>query len=293
MEHQLWPRVEESIERLRGERFRPRAKYSDATIVRVYYWAAMHDRPVCWACDRRNWPLHAGRQPLPSPPTMSRRLRSPSVIALLDAIEQAVVRPAQAPLVHCLDGKPLPIGGCSKDRQAGYGRAAGGMAKGYKMHALVAHKGTVTAWRIAPMNVDERVMARRILRQTSIAGYVLGDANYDDNKTHAICETKGNLQLLTPRRYGNQKGLGHHKQNPGRLRSIERLYGPMPLFARNLWKGRSDIERYFGNLTSWSAGLTHLPPWVRTYRRVRRWVQAKLVLNRLRIQLRQRTYVAA
>jgi hypothetical protein len=30
-----------------------------------------------------------------------------------------------------IDGKPLPIGGCSKDRQSGYGRSAGGKAKGF------------------------------------------------------------------------------------------------------------------------------------------------------------------
>ena len=60
-----------------------------------------------------------------------------------------------------LDGKPLTIGGCSKDRQAGYGRAAGGKARGYKIHVIYGSDGSIAAWRIAPMNVDERVMAAR------------------------------------------------------------------------------------------------------------------------------------
>ncbi len=224
---------------------------------------------------------------------MSRRLRSPAVVALLEAIDRAVLGPAPTPpLVHLLDGKPLPIGGCSKDRQAGYGRSAGGKAKGYKLHALVGTDGSLPVWRVAPMNKDERVMARRLLRQAAIQGYVLADGNYDDNPSHAVCDAKGDLQLLAPRRYGNDKGLGHRKQTAGRLRCIALLTDPVSAFGRQLHAGRGAIERYYGNLTSFGAGLTHLPPWVRGHRRVRRWVQAKLVVNRLRMQLRHQTYVA-
>jgi hypothetical protein len=55
---------------------------------------------------------------------MSRRLRSPGVQKLLDALEQRVLAPKQPGLYWMIDGKPLAISGCSKDRQAGYGRAA-------------------------------------------------------------------------------------------------------------------------------------------------------------------------
>jgi DDE family transposase len=292
MEHQLWSEVQALIRELA----RPgpgRCDYSDSTIARTYYWAVLHDRPTAWACDPKNWPPHARRQALPPPWTMSRRLRSPSVVALLEALDRALLRPASnPPLVHLLDGKPLPIGGCSTDRQAGYGRAAGCKAKGYKLHALVGSDGSLPVWRVAPMNKDERVMARRLLRQAEIQGYVLADGNYDDNHLHAICDAKGEVQLLTRRRYGNAKGLGHRRQTPGRLRSIERVYHPTSDFGRTLLAERGAVERYFGNLTSYGGGLTHLPPWGRGHRRVRRWVQAKLVLNCLRMQLRQRTYVA-
>src|SRR5690242_7848308 len=110
---------------------------------------------------------------------MSRRLRRPPVRALLAALEERVVRPTAPGLYWMVDGKPLPVGGCSKDRQAGYGRAAGGKAKGYKVHAIVGGGGAVAAWRLAPMNKDERVMAARLLRgRPAIQGYLVADSNY-------------------------------------------------------------------------------------------------------------------
>jgi hypothetical protein len=293
MQHQLWPLIEGDIHQL-ARRWHPRfGRYSDAVIVRVYYWAVLNDRPVLWACSQENWAIHQRRQRLPSPATMSRRLRGEHVKKLLDAVARIHLQPKErSPLVHRLDGKPLTIGGCSKDRQAGYGRAASGKAKGYKLHALVGSDGSLPVWRIAPMNVDERKMARRLLRQAEIQGYVVADSNFDDNKIHAVSDAKGGLQLLTPRRGGPNKGLGHRRQTPGRLRSIERVYHPTSPFGRSMLKDRSAVERYFGNLTSFGGGLTHLPPWVRGHRRVHRWVEAKLACNRIRMQLRQRTYVA-
>ena len=190
-----------------------------------------------------------------------------------------------------IDGKPLVIGGASKDRQAGYGRAAAGKAKGYKLHALVG-SGGLAAWRIAPMHKDERVMADRLLRSTTVQGYLVADANYDSNKLHDVCEVLGELQLITRRRHGKGRGLGHHRHSPGRLRSIERTENPFPKFADQLLKDRSAIERDFGNLTNWAGGLTTLPPWVRGHRRVHRWVQAKLALTYVKRQHGLTTYVA-
>ena len=50
MESELWP----VVYRLLGEeaKRRPRPKgvwYSDGRILEVYLWAAVHDRPTCWA----------------------------------------------------------------------------------------------------------------------------------------------------------------------------------------------------------------------------------------------------
>jgi len=131
MEHQLWKAIVAVLVTLDTRRLPADFDFSDQEIVQVFYWAVICDRPTSWACRKKHWPLHLRKRPLPSAATMSRRLRSPSVVALLDALERRVVAPKEPGLFWIIDGKPLPIGGCSKDRQAGYGRAAGGMAKGY------------------------------------------------------------------------------------------------------------------------------------------------------------------
>jgi hypothetical protein len=292
MEHQLWSSIVAALAGVHKARKRTICDFSDEDIVKVHYWSVIHDRPTRWACASNNWPLQHRRRALPSPSTMSRRLRSRSVCALLERLEQRVIAPQRPGLFWMIDGKPLPIGGCSKDRQAGYGRAAQCKAKGYKMHAVVGSDGSIAAWRIAPMNKDERVMAERMLRTAPIQGYVIGDSNFDSNKVHRVCDDRGDLQLLAPRRYGREAGLGHRKHAAGRLRAIELLENPSPAFGRQLLRERAAIERHFARLTNWGGSLTCLPPWVRTHRRVRRWVQAKLVLTALKAPERTTTCAA-
>jgi hypothetical protein len=292
MEHQLWKAIIAVLATLDKPPKPAAFDYSDEDIVKVYYWSVIHDRGIEWACCKQNWPIHRRRFPLPSPATMSRRLRSPAVVALLNALEERVVAPKEPSLFWTIDGKPLPIGGCSQDRQAGYGRAANCMAKGYKIHAIVSSDGAIAAWRLAPMNKDERVMAQRLLKTASIQGYVAADSNYDSNKLHEICVARNQLQLVTRRRYGPGHGTGHRKQSPGRLRSTQLTENPDPAFANQLLKDRDQIERRFGHLTNWGGGLTCLPPWVRTHRRVHRWVQTKLVFTAIRRSTGIRTYAA-
>ncbi|MGL4462468.1 MAG: hypothetical protein ACRC1K_09945 [Planctomycetia bacterium] len=107
------------------------------------------------------------------------------------------------------------MGGASKDRQAGYGRAARGMGRGCKIHALAAADGGVASWRLAAMNVDEREIARRMLRKPSLQGYVLADANDDSNELHGLCDALGDRQLVAPRRYGPKGGWGAASRRPG------------------------------------------------------------------------------
>lgn len=292
MEHQLWQLIVTALADLHKVRKPTICDFSDEDIVKVHYWSVIHDRSTSWACNPRHWPLCFRPKALPSPATMSRRLRHASVCKLLNALEQRVSAPQQSGLFWMIDGKPLPIGGCSKDRQAGYGRAANSKAKGYKIHALVGSEGAIAAWRLAPMNKDERVMAERLLRIAAIQGYVVGDSNYDSNKLHQVCDQRGNLQLVTRRRYGPEHGTGHRKQTAGRLRSMQLTENPFPAFATQLLHDRGDIERRFAHATNWGGGLTCLPPWVRTHRRVHRWVQAKLVLTALKRSLATRTYAA-
>jgi hypothetical protein len=291
MEDQLWKGIVRSLREIHKPRRRARERFSCEDIVRVWFWAVVHDRPVSWATCKANWPIHERRRALPSSSTMSRRLRDREVQALLTALQRAVFgSPDNKPLVWVIDGKPLTVSGCSSDRQSGFGRAHRGKARGYKLHLIQGSDGVVVAWRIAPMNKDERVMARRMVRTADMQGYLLGDGNYDSNPLHEVCAQRGNLQLVAPLRGGPTCESRRPRMSPGRRRAAELLDNPNPEFGRDLMLVRNTIERSFANLTNWGGGLTHLPPWVRTHRRVHRWVQAKLILNAIK-RSSPRTYV--
>ena len=125
-----------------------------------------------------------------------------------------------------------------------------------------------------------RIVARRLIHEAPIQGYLVADANYDSNPLHDACSRHGELQLVTPRRSGRR--LEHRRHTCGRLRCIAMLEESRTGFAENLLKQRDAIERFFGRLSTWGGGLTHLPAWVRTHRRVERQVLAKLILNELK-----------
>jgi Transposase DDE domain len=283
MEYRLWKEICDVIVSFPPHANRVRYRFTDQQIVQVWFWSVIHDRPVSWACRRCNWPIHLRKKLLPSSSTMSRRLRSPQVKQLLKWIENQILRPSsKGTLYWMMDGKPLVISSASKDRQAGYGRAARGKAKGYKLHAIYGKNGAIASWRIAPMNKDERVMGRRLVRVAGVQGYLIADGGYDSNPLHEVCQECGELQLVTPPRGG--MGLLHRrrKRSSGRTRSIELQESPFPQFGNQLLQDRKEIEREFGKLTNWGGGLTHLPPWARTHRRVHRWVQAKLIMNKIK-----------
>ena len=286
MERQLWKAIVDVMERIGKPHLNGNFTYQVVEIAKVWFWAVVNDRPVSWAVQRDNWPVCLRRMSLPSSPTMSRRLRSAAVVRFLKQLEDHVIAPKDSTnLAWIIDGKPLCISGCSKDRQAGYGRATGGKAKGYKLHAIVGKQGQIAQWRVAPMNRDERVMAQRMFKAIRQPGYIVADSNYDSNKLHQVCDDKGNLQLVCPRRYGPGRGHGHRPQTRGRLRSKAILEDPYPHFGNELLAQRDEIERYFSQLSSWGGGLTHLPPWIRTHRRVHRWTQAKLILTTIKTNI--------
>jgi hypothetical protein len=257
-------------------------RYSVACIVGVYLWAALHDRPVRWSCQAANWPDDLGFCRLPTQPTMSRRLRTKAVQDLLklmeDALKTATSTPEPEP-VQVIDAKPLAIGSYSKDPDARWGRAAGGMAKGYKLYAVWGSAAVPEAWGIRSMNVSEKQMAPELIRRAPGRGWLLGDAQYDSNELFDLAFEQG-FQLLAPRR---KKGrFGHHYLSPHRRFSVQLLEGDgWQPFHRD----RTSIERKFGNCTSFGGGLAPLPSWVRRLHRVTLWVRAKLLINAQRILL--------
>ena len=109
MEGQLWRLIVAVLATIDKRRKRAREAFSDQEIVEVFYWSVIHDRPVSWACQKRNWPLCLRARSLPSNTTMSRRLRSRSVVTLLDALERRVSAPCRPHLYWMIDGKPLVI----------------------------------------------------------------------------------------------------------------------------------------------------------------------------------------
>lgn len=278
MERSVYDRIRRVLRRLGRRRRSRRFTFTDASVLEVYLWAALHDRPVCWACRPDHWPPGVRRGPLPSASTVSRRMRRPHMSRLLERVRRRLEPARTPPLVAVIDGKPLPIGPHSHDRQSGYGRAASGKARGYKLHAITDAYGRVLSWRVAPMNTDERVIARRMMRHLDHRGYLLADANYDSNKLYQAAAERG-IQLVAPRRYGPGRGLGRRPQSPARLRSKDLLEQDQTGFARDLVRLRWSIERFFGTLCSRPGGLGHLPAWVRSWRRVHQWVAAKLLIH--------------
>jgi Transposase DDE domain len=254
-------------------------KFSAADILLVYFWAAIHDRPMYWAVDKRNWPNELCPVRLPSQSTLSRRMRRSEVQQLMTEVENtwlAVVNVAGM-WIKTIDGKPLAVSGVTKDADAGYGRGAGGMQKGYKFYAVWASGPLPIAWELAPMNKSEKTVAGELIPTLPGGGYLLGDSEYDSNKLHELTHAAEH-QLVTPKRQ-KHRGVGHRPQSTYRLRSIELMNTD---FGKNLFRFRRQIERNFGNLTSFGGGLTCLPAWVRRFHRVRNWVHAKLLINAAR-----------
>jgi hypothetical protein len=283
MECELWDQLYALVRQTAKEYRRSGVQFSDAAVVLVLLWAALHDRPISWACELTNWQQTRLRPlRLPSSSTMSRRLRSPSVQLFQAGLEERVRAANEPALIAIIDGKSLTVGGCSKDPDAKWGRAAGGMACGYKLHCIWSNQPFPDAWNVLPLNVNELRGARALVPQLKGSGYLVGDTQFDSSPLHDLCSSHS-YQLVAP---GGRKatGRGHKYQSPNRRHSLDMAKRQ---FGEALLRIRRRIERLFGNLTSYGCGLAPLPAWVRRLHRVKRWVWAKLLINSIRIQLDQ------
>jgi hypothetical protein len=254
-------------------------QYSPAQIVLVLLWAALHDRPVSWACQRCHWPKDLLWDRLPSPATMSRRLRGFSTAQLITDL-LAALRDSQPSLCRHMDSKPLPVGGFSKDRDARRGYATGTMARGYKLYCIWGRSVVPDVWSLAPLNCADASLAAELIERLEGGGYLLADATHEGNP---LSERAGRLgfQLVSPRRRPNTP-LGRGPQSIYRLRSVELLEGPGG-FGRSLYREREAIERRYGQLTCFGGGLQPLPSWVRRPHRVAAWVACKLLINAVHV----------
>jgi len=280
MERELWPLLYRLVRETAKDFSQKYVQMQPWVLVAVMLWAALHDRPVSWACQRRHWSTTTLRPcRLPSASTMSRRIDSVGVALFWRALEQRLRDSAQPALVAFVDGKPLPIGGNGKDPDARFGHGAGCIAKGYKLHAVWSTRPVPEAWEVTPLNVNEKAVAKDLVRQLLHGGYLLGDPNYDASYLYDAAFARG-YQLVAPFRECKKPGSGKHYQSPHRRRSIAIMQSE---YGKALYKARTAIERSFGHATSFAGGLQPLPAWVRGQERVRTWVWAKLIINAIRI----------
>jgi hypothetical protein len=72
MERELWPLLYHTVRDVARGFQQKYVQIPGWILVVTLLWAALHDRPVSWACRRANWTTMRWRPPrLPSPATMS------------------------------------------------------------------------------------------------------------------------------------------------------------------------------------------------------------------------------
>lgn len=299
MEPELWTELSAAISAVQRQvKFNPRDTHPTARIVRVHLWAALHDRPTRWACDRRHWSDRTRpADGLPEQSTMSRRTRRKDFAEFLELLGRRLNgRQGDGGLVRIVDGKPLELPNHTSDPDAAWGRGVCRTSVGYKLHAVWrAGAAMPDAFAITPLDACEKQMAFRLAKRLDTGGdrgYLLGDAHYDASWLFDACRSYG-LRLVCPRPKPGA-GLGHRYQSPDRLRSIDLLEPPAQVndFGPSLYRLRPPIEREFAGVVSFGGGLAQLPSWVRRIWRVRNWVWAKLLVNAARVRVRKRTCAA-
>ncbi len=287
MERDLWRCIVAQLKAL--PRRRPiRGLYDNRQVLALLFWAALHDRPINWACQRKNWPYQAWRRMLPDQSTMSRRLRDPNFDNDIGFVMRRIQKKWKRGRVLLTDGKPYHVNRHSTDPDAHTGYGAGEFMRGYKLHVIINDAQQVQGWAVHPMNTGESRVSAKIVKDMpkSRAKLLLGDAAYDSNPLHEATAQRG-IQLVAPRRKpctGLGKSTKHH---PNRLRSIELTECQSGWMWPMLSAKRTEVERFFAGLTSSATGVSSLPSWVRRLHRVRRWLGAKLAINAARIALRR------
>lgn len=294
MELELWSEVSDAISAVAVKWPRhARDQHSTATIVRVYHWACLHDRPVSWACQAGNWTPQTRPDILPDQSTMSRRTRRDDFESFLQRVGKRMNGRSKPAMVKVVDGKALEVPNHSTDPDATWSRGVSRTSLGYKLQMIISGNPMPEAFAITTLNVCEKQMAARMISRVDGYGYVLGDAHFDASWLFDFCRFH-NHQLLCPRsRPGT--GEGHHYLSKYRRRAIAMLEVPSAVntYGRELYAQRTQIEREFSQLTCFGAGLGPLPSWIRRIWRVRHWVFNKLLINAARIRINRRKAVNA
>lgn len=269
-----------------------RVVFSDALILKMYFWSVAHDRPLSWACDREHYHGCFLPRRLPSVSQFCRRVGGAVFQRHLQHMQDAQTDQRRLGLLNFLDGKPLPVSGFSRDPEARKGWGVGQMSKGYKLHALVRSDRHIVAWSVLPMNCNEMVVAHSLVSETAPVpkgAVFMADRNYDAHSLHKRVHSLGGWLWVKPRGAATHPTT-RYQMGPAR-RAVLDVWEQTPRHAQSLYNQRLNIESTFSNLVSTAGGLGPLPTFVRRLSRVRRWVGAKIILYHLR--LKQRTAMTA
>ena len=287
MSSREWKQVYQMIRTVAGELPKPRwrPEYSDTLIVAMYLWAVHHDRPQGWACRKENYNRVFFPRSLPSESRFSRRIRSARCQCILQDVYRRLADVESPSAVNYVDGRPFPVGGCSKDRQARPGRANRGFARGYRLHQLVSEDKRVLNWSVTPMNEAEPTQARQLIETaTSVGDIILADAVYDAGYLYEAAASRGSLLVAAIREDRLQSRPRRNRNSPARIAAVEHWKTGV---AQYVHRQRRLVEAMFGNQSSYAGGLGPLPAWVRTLPRVTRWIGAKLILYHARLRCRE------
>lgn len=265
---------------------RRRFEFSDCLIVRMWLWAALHDRPMSWACERAHYSSLFRPRRLPSVSQFNKRINSFRFLRLRVLLHRRLTRAGNADLVRFLDGMAMPLREHTRDTDATSGPAGSKIRRGYKLHACGTSRGFVPEYRVRPMNHAEPSTARLIIKQVREGTLVLADAAYDSFRLYRAIGERGG-QLLT--RLRGELAWSEpliRKITPARRRAV-RAWQTDPQACEKVLEARDGIERIFAHLTTPGGGMHGLPPWIRGRRRVRLWVDAKIAIYHARLLIRR------
>lgn len=279
MERELWPILYRALREVSAGDRQSGVQYQPWVIVAVLLWAAIHDRPRSWACVAD----HGDTTPLrptgtPSPATVSRRAKTDEVADLLDRLGARLRGDGPPAWVLAIDGKPLPVGKCSKDPDAKPNQHG----KGYKLHAIWGSRCVPEVWAVTAANEYEGAAAEELLGRIVGRGFLLADGSYEANRVYDAAAESCYQLLAHP---GPEvTGGGHGYQSEHRQLALHWFRTGL---GWDLYRYRSSIERQFGNMGGFGGGLGPLPNWVRRLARVTLWVHCKILINAARIIRKQ------
>ena len=246
----------------------------------------MHDRPLSWACRRESYTTRFRPRRLPSVSRFSRRLRTRRFARLRALLHEELIAQGAGAALSFLDGKALPIGDWSVDRDARDGAVrTGRFRRGYKIHGRVNSAGFIEEYSVRSLNEGEPKVARTLLRRLPVGGAVVADANYDSGLLYGAIERRG-AWFFTPIK-GEAKAPATFRKMPESRRQAIALWKETPSLAQRAMEARSTIERVFAHLCGFGGGLGPLPAWVRRLSRVRLWVEAKIAIYHARLLARR------